>query len=539
MAFTPRSVVARAGLELRALRVLREAGMAQPRFGLAIRRAESHWKSVQVASVVAWAQLDGERHAVRDEAGALTYKELDGRSDAVARGLLEEGVARGDVVGVLCRNHRGFLDATLGASKLGCTLLLLNTSFAGPQLADVLTREGASTVLCDPEFGPMVAEHGGGIRTVVVADEVGGPALTTGDLMVGHLHIPPDPPPRGGRIVILTSGTTGTPKGANRPDPKALPSTAAMMFSRIPYRMAERWVIAAPLFHAWGLAQMLLCLSTGGTVVLRRRFRPADALADVEANRAEVLAVVPVMLQRMLDLPPDERGGDYSSLRITAASGSALPGSLALAWMDTFGDNLYNFYGSTEVASATVAGPDDLRAAPGTAGRPPLGTVVRLLDDHGRDVPPGEKGRVFVANSLQFEGYTGGGSKEVVDGLMSTGDVGHLDAEGRLFIDGRDDDMIVSGGENVFPREVEDLLVDHPEVAEAAVVGVPDDEFGQRLAAYVVPARGVELDPEHLRAHVREHLASYKVPRDVHVVDELPRNATGKVLRRRLGEGTG
>jgi fatty-acyl-CoA synthase len=237
----------------------------------------------------------------------------------------------------------------------------------------------------------------------------------------------------------------------------------------------------------------------------------------------------------MLDLGEDVISRyDTSSLRVIALSGSALPGELATRAMDTFGDVLYNLYGSTEVAWATIATPEDLRAAPGTAGRPPMGTVVKLLDADGREVAEGEGGRIFVANEMMFEGYTGGGSKEIVGGLMSTGDVGHFDAGGRLFVDGRDDEMIVSGGENVFPREVEDLLHDHGDIEEAAVIGVEDSEFGQRLRAFVVLRDGSKLSEAEVQSHVRENLARFKVPREVTFVEQLPRNATGKVLKREL-----
>jgi acyl-CoA synthetase (AMP-forming)/AMP-acid ligase II len=248
-----------------------------------------------------------------------------------------------------------------------------------------------------------------------------------------------------------------------------------------------------------------------------------------------VLAAVPVMVQRILALP-EETLSRYSlpTLRITSLSGSALPGELAIEWMDRFGDNVYNLYGSTEVAYATVATPEDLRAAPGTAGKPPRGTTVKLFDDGGKEVEPGAVGRIFVGNEMSFEGYTGGDNKESIDGLLSSGDVGHFDEAGRLFIDGRDDEMIVSGGENVFPREVEDLLADHEAVEEAAVIGVEDADFGQRLKAFVVLRPGQEANQADLTAHVKAHLAGYKAPREVEFMDELPRNATGKVLKRVL-----
>jgi fatty-acyl-CoA synthase len=241
------------------------------------------------------------------------------------------------------------------------------------------------------------------------------------------------------------------------------------------------------------------------------------------------------MMQRILALPGEvKRKYDLSSLRVTAASGSALSGHLATEWMDTFGDNLYNFYGSTEVAMATVATPEDMRAAPGTAGKPPLGTIVKILDQQGQPVPQGEAGRIFVANSISFEGYTSGDDKERLEGMVSSGDVGHFDGAGRLFVDGRDDDMIVSGGENVFPREVEDLIAGRDDVEEVAVIGVGDPEWGQRLKAFVVLKPAVVLSEEDVKAYVKQSLASYKVPRDVAFIEALPRNATGKVLRRDL-----
>jgi fatty-acyl-CoA synthase len=336
--------------------------------------------------------------------------------------------------------------------------------------------------------------------------------------------------------VILTSGTTGSPKGAQRKQPESL-DPAAALFSKIPLRAAEPTMIAAPMFHSWGFVHFTLGMGLGSTLVLRRKFDPEDTLSASAQHECTALVVVPVMLQRIMELPPEtiERY-DLSDLRVIAVSGSALPGELALKVMDRFGDVLYNLYGSTEVAWATIATPEDLRAAPGTAGRPPRGTVVKLLDEEGHEVAPGETGRIFVGNEMAFEGYTGGGGKESMGGLLSSGDVGHFDAGGRLFIDGRDDEMIVSGGENVFPREVEDLLADHDAVDEVAVIGVDDEQFGQRLKAFVVVTRGADVDAEELKDLVKAKLARYKVPREIEFLDELPRNATGKVLKRDLTE---
>jgi fatty-acyl-CoA synthase len=333
--------------------------------------------------------------------------------------------------------------------------------------------------------------------------------------------------------VILTSGTTGAPKGAPRGDADL---DGAVALLKMPLREGGTTHIAAPMFHTWGWAHLTLAMLLGSTVVLRRRFDPAGALQAVRDHRCDAMVAIPVMLQRILQLPEEERSGDWSFLRVVAASGSALPGDLATEWMDAFGDNLYNTYGSTEVAWATIATPEDMRAAPGTAGTPPPNTVVRLYDDQGRVVAPGESGRIFVGNSMLFEGYTGGGHKESIDGLLATGDIGRFDEAGRLFVEGRDDEMIVSGGENVFPAEVEDCLTRHPDVVEAAAIGVDDADYGKRLKAYVVTSG--EVSEDELKEHVKHNLARYKVPREIVFLDELPRNATGKVLKRELaGDG--
>jgi fatty-acyl-CoA synthase len=244
-----------------------------------------------------------------------------------------------------------------------------------------------------------------------------------------------------------------------------------------------------------------------------------------------------VMLRRMVDLGEDEiNQRDLSSLKIIFVSGSALGADLTQRGMELFGPVIYNLYGSTEVAYATIATPEDLEADAASVGKVVRGSVVKILDEDGNDVPRGESGRIFVGNFSQFEGYTGGGGKEAVKGLISSGDVGHFDDHDRLFIDGRDDEMIVSGGENVFPAEVEELLGAHEAIEEAAAIGVDDEKFGQRLKAYVVLRDGSELSEDDVKDYVRENLARYKVPGQVVFLDELPRNPTGKVLKAELEE---
>ncbi len=500
------------------------------------------WGSSSGAAYAISAIRYPERVAIVDEKGTLTFAEVNARTNALARALRAAGVGEQDGVAIMCRNHRGFIEATVACSKLGASVLYLNTAFAGPQIADVMRREGPVALIYDAEFAELVRAGGEGMRRFVSwrdpTDEQGSSPPTQDPLveeLIAHGDTSPvQPPAEKGRVVILTSGTTGTPKGAKRKQPDSM-EPAAALFSKIPLKARETTVIAAPMFHSWGYAHFTLSLALASTLVLRRRFDPEQTLSDVARHRATALAVVPVMLQRILELPEQtiERY-DMSSLRIVAASGSSLPGELATRAMDALGEVLYNLYGSTEVAWATIATPEDLRAAPGTAGRPPLGTVVKLLDSEGHEVPQGQRGRIFAANEMVFEGYTGGGSKEVVKGLMSTGDMGHLDGAGRLFVDGRDDEMIVSGGENVFPREVEDLLAKHAQIEEAAVIGVKDSKFGQRLKAFVVPREQADLSEDAIKEYVKQNLARYKVPREVVFVDELPRNATGKVLKREL-----
>ncbi|HEX4563141.1 MAG TPA: AMP-binding protein [Solirubrobacteraceae bacterium] len=505
----------------------------------------SRWGPTPAAAYAGAAVQFPDRTAIIDERGAVTFGQIQRRTNALANELRARGVGEGDGVAIMCRNHRGFVEATVACAKLGAGALYLNTSFAGPQIADVVEREDPVALIYDEEFEVLVGEAGGGRKRFLAWTEPGADRSEIGqhepvleDLIAAGSDAELDPPEEKGRVVILTSGTTGTPKGAPRKQPDSI-EPAAALFSKIPLRARETTVIAAPMFHSWGFAHLTLALPLGSTVVLARKFDPENTLRLVATHRASALALVPVMLQRILELGEGVISRyDTRSLRVIALSGSALPGELATRAMDVLGDVLYNLYGSTEVAWATIATPADLREAPGTAGRAPMGTVVKLLDDDGREVPPGVTGRIFVGNEMVFEGYTGGGNKQVIGGLMSTGDVGRFDYAERLFVEGRDDEMIVSGGENVFPREVEDLLAKLPDVGDVAVVGVEDDEFGQRLKAFVVLRDGASSTEKSIQDHVKANLARFKVPREVVFLDELPRNATGKILKREL-QGVG
>ncbi len=483
----------------------------------------------------------GDRVVIRDERGDVTYKELDERTNALANAWRDEGLAPGDGVAILVRNHRGFLESVFAAAKLGAKIILLNTSFAGPQIREVAEREGTDLLVYDDEYAEVLegVDPPHGRWRAWVEDDAQHPERAGDSLESLIVDGNTAPPPRAGRapkIVILTSGTTGTPKGAPRDEPKSLGIIGGLL-SKVPFHARETTELPVPMFHALGFASMALGLALGSTLVVRRHFDPEATLDSLQENEATALVVVPVMLQRMLELPDNEVAArDTSHLKVIFVSGSALSVDLVKRSMKAFGPVVYNMYGSTEIAYATIATPKDLGDEPGSVGKVVRGVVVKILDDDGEEVKSGVSGRIFVGNSAQFEGYTGGETKEQIKGLMSSGDVGHFDAKGRLFIDGRDDEMIVSGGENVFPAEVEDLLAGHEAIAEAAVIGVDDEKFGQRLKAFVVVRDGKQLSEDEVKDFVKDNLARYKSPREVVFMDELPRNQTGKVLKRELQE---
>jgi acyl-CoA synthetase (AMP-forming)/AMP-acid ligase II len=527
------------GDRIHVLRTFADAGLVRPvrpdkllKIGLALKR----FGPTPAAGYASAALRYPDDLALVDELGTLTYADVHRRTNALAHALADRGVVEGDGVAIMCRNHRGFIEATVALSKLGASALYLNTSFAGPQITEVVKREGPRALIYDEEFAELVKEAGTRRKRFIAWTEGDGKPKdpTLEELIDEGDESDVVAPEEQGKAVILTSGTTGTPKGASRKQPESL-DPAAALFSKIPLKARETTMVAAPMFHAWGFAHFTLGMALASTLVLRRKFDPEETLSATAQHQATALAVVPVMLQRILELDDEVIDRyDLSHLRVIAISGSALAPSLAERAMERFGPIIYNLYGSTEVAWAAIATPEDMEAAPGTVGKPPRGTILKLYDEDGKEVPEGETGRIFVGNEMLFEGYTGGGSKDVIDGLMATGDVGHFDEGGRLFVDGRDDDMIVSGGENVFPQEVEELLSRHDAVADVAVLGVDDEKFGQRLRSVIVKRKGKKITEKEVKDYVKSNLANYKVPRDVVFMDELPRTSTGKILKREL-----
>jgi len=526
---------------VRSIEVMRQAGLVPfPRLDEGVRSVIAVRKYGPFAGAAhISARRDSRAVGLVDELGPLTFKQLDLRSNALARAWSERGIKPGTVVAALCRDHRGLVTAMLAAGKLGVRLLLMNTGFAKPQLADVAKRERVTALVYDQEFTGLLDAVDAGIDRYLswvddseILDDHKIPVL---DELIASTDDRPFPvPARPGGFVLLTSGTTGTPKGA--PREHTSPLASAQFLDRIPLRSGESTFMGAPLFHGTGISQFILSFALGSKVVVRRKFNPEETLRGIEEHKCTALVLVPTMLQRIVDLPKEIlEKYNTSSLRIIFVAGSALSPDLGNRATAAFGDVVHNLYGSTEVAVATVATPEDWRQAPGTVGRAPVGCRVVLYDDDNNPITePNEIGRVFVGSGLSFAGYTDGRHKEILDGLLSSGDVGHFDEDGLLFIDGRDDEMIVSGGENVFPIEVENLLVERGDVLEAAVIGVPDEEFGERLKAFVVRSESSTLDVDGVREYVKSNLARYKVPREVVFLDELPRNATGKVLRNKL-----
>ncbi len=464
------------------------------------------------------------RIAIADDDGDITYSQLDRQTSNVAAHLRRN--AGSGAVGVLCRNHRGFVVAQVGAERAGLDVVLLSTALPGPQLRDVAGREGIEVIIADGEFVALV---GGSVDGVALIDATADGSGSLRDIAATRAPCPL--PSRRSRLVMLTSGTTGPPKGARREN-RAAGADSLGMFSQVPFRLGDRYLVCPPLFHAWGLSQSTIAIATASTLHLRRTFDVAATIALLTEHRIDVLAVVPLMLRRLLREGPvlDE----IRPPRMVLSSGNVLSGDLALEWMDRMGDRLYNFYGSTETAIGTIADPVELRESPGTVGRAPSGVTIGILDPEGMPVPAGAQGRVHLASGMQFAGYTDGTDRERRGTLMATGDLGYLDPTGRLHVEGRVNDMIVTGGENVFPSRVEEVLEQHPGIDMVAVVGVDDKEWGQRIEAFVVPLPGVDLTAEDVQAAAADELEAFMVPREVRFVDSLPMTTTGKVIRHRL-----
>nr|WP_246044695.1 AMP-binding protein [Rhodococcus oryzae] len=478
-----------------------------------------------------------DRVALVDDRGQLTFAEFAGRTHRLAHALRSRLPASQPGVGILCRNHADAVVTLCAASAAGARVVLLNPDFGPRQVAQVAARERLDALVYDEEFTTAASGFDGPRWCAWTDDAQAESSLAA--LMTGESAALPAPPARSPALVVLTSGTSGLPKGAPRSQAPSLLVPAGLL-SKIPLRGGERVLLSAPVFHGWGLIVATLTLTMGSTLVLHRRFDAGRVLTDLQRQRCSTLVAVPTMLRRLVALGDAIPAADLSALRIVASGGARLDSALVAQVTTALGPVLHNLYGSTEASYISIATPEDLAVAPDCAGIPPRGTVVRITDADGTSAAVGAEGRILVRTPGQIDAYTDGTRKSDTDGFLDTGDRGHLDAAGRLYVAGRSDAMIVSGGENVFPEELEMALLAHPEVADAAVAPVPDAEFGHRLRAYLVradsPAGRDTLDEQAVRRYLAAELPRSRMPREIVFVERLSRGSTGKLTRHTLDE---
>jgi acyl-CoA synthetase (AMP-forming)/AMP-acid ligase II len=483
------------------------------------------------------ATVVGDKDAIRDRNGSLTWSELDELSNKVARALQEAGVEPGGKVGLLTRNGREMAAVAFAAQKSGIITCPLNTWAKTRELKAVMANVEPDLVVYDTAHADQVKETvAEGVPLVHVGEEKDALDGSTSwdDFIAGHSGsaLAPFTRHRGSpKIVIQTSGTTGTPKGASRDSSAAGLGALASLLSAVPYKRDDVILCPAPLFHSFGLATFTFGTAIGATLVLPSKFDAEEVLRLIEEHKATAVSLVPVMIRRIIQLPDDVKHKyDLSSLRIVLASGSAISTDLKKAAMDLFGEVLYDLYGSTEAGWVAIATPEDIKKNPKSLGKPTAGIEVAVFSPEGDKLGVNETGELFIKSNYMFEGYTSGESKDERDGFMSIGDLGRLDEDGYLYIESRSDDMVIIGGENVYPIEIEDVIESLDKVNEVTVLGVEDEEYGQVLAAFVVG----EVSEEDVISACKDELASYKVPKRVRIVEELPRTSTGKVLKRDL-----
>ncbi|MEO8799580.1 MAG: AMP-binding protein [Polyangiaceae bacterium] len=491
--------------------------------------------------------------ALRFRGRATTFGELDARMDRVAAALLARGLGRRSSIVLMMKNRPEFLELQSAASRIGGAAVSVSWRSTADELA-YLTRHSGSQMICfEDELWPAVegaAKKLGipGAMLVSINGTVKETASYADLLTAEPVTLPPIDPEKDGAVVIYTSGTTGKPKGAVRKFPRDALPAALRFIAETPMRVDDVHLVTCPLYHSTAFGFVALSHILGAEVVIMDEFKPEHFLRDVATYKVTTTAMVPTMIHRVLQLGEAElKKHDTSSLRCIFSGGAPLPGPLATAAMDQLGDVVFNFYGATETGLVTLAKPADLRACPSTIGRPIPGNDIRLLDDAGREVEKGKVGELFVKNNLLVAGYhkdEGATNDSMKDGYFSVGDLARVDRDGRYFIEGRKRDMIISGGVNVYPAEVEGVLEEHPGVAEVAVVGVTDQEWGERVEAVVVRNKTTHTDMDdktfegELKTWARSRLSGPKVPRTYVFLERLPRNPTGKVLKRELRQRT-
>jgi fatty-acyl-CoA synthase len=492
------------------------------------------------------ASADPLRPAVVDGQVRLNYGELEARVNRLTHGLASLGVGLEDKVGVFLFNSHEHIELSSALAIIGARSVQIGHRLKEQEVAYILEHSGARVLVFHAELAPVVEEALTLVKNAPIARErciVAGNApgfRNYEELVTGGEAAAPVRVSGGGYggIMIYTSGTTGRAKGATRSFEKMGLEPVLDYLSQLPLRRDERHLVVCPMYHSMAAAFSTIVMMVGGCSVLTRHFDAEEVLRAIERERITSILVVPTMLSRLLALGPEVlRRHDTSSLRWIMSGAAPLPTEVARRTEDTFGPILYNFYGATETGIVTIALPGEHTARPGTIGRLVCGNEVRLIDAAGRDVPDGEVGELYARNEMMMDGYhkndkaTRDASR---DGFISVGDLAYRDADGYYYLADRKSDMVISGGVNIYPAEIEQRLHAHPSVHEVAVVGVPDPEWGESLVAFVVLREGKSAGADELGQWVKEALADYKRPRRFLFVDALPRTPTGKVLKREL-----
>jgi fatty-acyl-CoA synthase len=481
----------------------------------------------------------------------LTYAELEREVNQLAHALVGLGVQPGDRVAIMLPNCLEFVAALSALPRIGATAVQIGYRLKAGEIAYILEHAAPRALIYHAAYAGEVdgarAASGGpeASQLIVVGEpltESSGAAAgrSYDDFLIGQ---PGDRAPArrsrdSGGVIVYTSGTTGKPKGARRRFSKTGLSAVADLMRQVGMSHRDRHLVVCPLYHSAAPAFAIMMMTLGASLVISDHFDAEEVLALIEREAVTSTFMVPVMLARLAALDPAVRARhDTSSLRWVLSGAAPLPTDTARRFQDAFGPILWNFYGATETGLVTLAGPGDHAARPGTIGRTLAGNDLRIIDAEGRQLPTGEVGELYVRNSMLISDYHGDEAATrgaMLDGFFSVGDLARIDQDGYVYLASRVHDMVISGGVNIYPAEIEEHLHSHPEVVEAAVIGVPDEEWGERLKAFVVRRPGSQLSSDEVVQFCRDKLADFKRPREVVFVDALPRNPTGKVLKREL-----
>ncbi len=473
----------------------------------------------------------------------LSYADVYAAIGRVANALRARGVNQGASVLLVLGNRPEFIIAQNAAALIGAAAVSASPHASTAELAHLASHSGAVIAFVESEEVERVFEATqGALPIVAVGRDIAG-AERWDAVAAGANGAAAPKPAEDAAVVVYTSGTTGKPKGAVRKFPRDSISMAMRFIEATPMRAGDVHLVVAPLYHSTAHAFATFTFLLGGQVVLLEGFSPEAVLDALAHHRVNTTAMVPTMLHRLVDhLETSGRRLELPHLRAIFSGGAALSGTLAARVLDRFGDVLFNFYGATETGVVTLATPADLRRAPGTIGRAVPGVEIVLIGEDRQPVARGASGELYAKSPLLSAGYLHDETATraaTLAGFFSVGDLARQDASGLYFLEGRKREMVISGGVNVYPIEVEHELEAHPDVREAAVLGAPDEEWGERVQAFVVRRAQSTLTSDALRAWMRERVAAPKVPRDVFFVAELPRNPTGKVVKSKLREVAG